>query len=67
VTRAELYELVWSKPMTHVAKYFGMSDVAVRKHCVEHGIPTPPLGYWAKPAHGKTVSRPPLPTRMNRR
>lgn len=38
-----------------------MSDVAVRKHCVKHDIPTPPLGYWAKLAHGKVVRRPPLP------
>ena len=63
LTRAQLYELVWSKPMTHIAKEFGMSDVAVRKHCVNHDIPTPPVGYWAKLAHGKTVRRPPLPTK----
>jgi hypothetical protein len=59
-TRTELYELVWSKAMTHIAKEFGMSDVALRKHCVKHAIPTPPLGYWAKLAHGKTVRKPPL-------
>ena len=64
LTRAQLYELVWSKPMTHIAKEFGMSDVAVRKHCVNHDIPTPPVGYWAKLAHGKTVRRPPLPTKQ---
>jgi hypothetical protein len=64
MTRSELYDLVWSKPMTHVAKEFGMSDVAVRKHCVKHDIPTPPLGYWAKLAHGKSVKRPALPTRQ---
>jgi hypothetical protein len=22
--------------------------VAVRKHCANHDVPTPPLGYWAK-------------------
>jgi hypothetical protein len=47
--------------MTHVAQEFGLSDVAVRKICVKHGIPTPPPGYWAKLQHGKKVSRPPLP------
>lgn len=38
-----------------------MSDVGVRKHCVKHDIPTPPVGYWAKVAHGKSVKRPSLP------
>jgi len=61
MTRADLYKLVWEKPVTHVAKEFGVSDVAIRKTCVKHGIPTPPLGYWAKLQHGKKVRQPPLP------
>lgn len=59
--RTELYNLVWERPVTHVAKEFGLSDVAVRKICLKHGIPTPPLGYWAKLQHGKKVHRLPLP------
>lgn len=59
--RTDLYQLVWEKPVTHVAKQFGISDVAVRKICVKHGIPTPPLGYWAKLQHGKNVRQTPLP------
>lgn len=47
--------------MIHAAKQFGISDVALRKTCVKHNIPTPPMGYWAKVAHGKRVARPPLP------
>ena len=61
MTRQELYDLVWKEPMTHAAKSFGISDVALRKTCVRHGIPTPPAGYWAKLAHGKTIPRVPLP------
>lgn len=61
MTRVELYELVWRRPMVYVAKDFGLSDVGLRKICVKYGIPTPPLGYWAKLAHGKVVKRPPLP------
>lgn len=60
-SRRELYDLVWSKPMTHIAKSFGMSDVAMRKHCVKNSIPTPTVGYWAKLAHGKKARRPELP------
>lgn len=61
MNRAALYELVWAKPVTHVAREFGLSDVAIRKICIKHGIPTPPLGYWNKLQHGKKVTRPPLP------
>lgn len=63
MNRKELYDLVWSKPMTHIGKEFGMSDVAVRKHCKKHDIPTPPVGYWTKLAHGKKVRRPKLSTK----
>src|SRR5713101_8807832 len=59
--RADLYALVWEKPVTHVAREFGMSDAAIRKIGVKHGIPTPSLGYWAKRAHGKKVAQTPLP------
>ena len=47
-SRKEFYDLVWSKPTTHVAKDFGLSDVAIHKICKKHNIPNPPLGYWAK-------------------
>ncbi len=60
-TRAEFHDLVWSRPMTHLAKEFALSDVALHKICRKHGIPTPPLGWWAKQQAGKTVVRTPLP------
>jgi hypothetical protein len=59
--RRDLYDLVWHRPLVHVAKDFGLSDVGLRKICVKHDIPTPPLGYWAKLAHGKPVRQPRLP------
>ncbi|MEE4454389.1 hypothetical protein [Novosphingobium resinovorum] len=60
-TREEFYDLVWSKPMTHLAKEFVLSDVALHKICRKHAIPNPPLGWWAKKAAGKPVKRIPLP------
>ena len=60
-TREEFYELVWSKPMAHLAKEFAISDVALHKICRKHGIPNPPLGWWAKKAAGKKVKQTPLP------
>ncbi len=60
-TREEFYDLVWSKPMTHLAKEFALSDVALHKICKKHDIPNPPLGWWAKKAAGKAVRQTPLP------
>jgi hypothetical protein len=60
-TREEFYELVWSKPMTQLAKEFALSDVALHKTCRRHNIPNPPLGWWAKKAAGHPVTRIPLP------
>lgn len=59
--REEFYELVWSKPMTQLAKEFAISDVALHKICKKHGIPNPPVGWWAKKAAGKAVGQIPLP------
>ena len=59
-TREKFSEFVWFKPMTHLAKEFSLSDIALHKVCMEHDIPTSPLGWWAKAVAGK-VTRTPLP------
>jgi len=61
VTRAQLYELVWSKPMRTLAKEFGISDVALGKWCRKMEIPRPGVGHWQKLEAGKKVTRPKLP------
>ena len=47
--------------MTHLAREFAISDVALHKICRKHEIPNPPLGWWAKKAAGKRVKQIPLP------
>lgn len=59
--REELYNLVWSEPMSRLAKKLGISDVGLAKACRRANIPAPGLGYWAKLEHGKKVRRLPLP------
>ncbi len=61
MNREDVYALVWQTPLSQLAKTFGLSDVGLRKICIRHDIPTPPLGYWAKRMHGKPVNQPPLP------
>lgn len=61
LTREQLYQRVWSTPMTKLAAEFGLSDVAVKKMCRKLDVPTPPRGYWARLAAGQKMKRPPLP------
>lgn len=59
--REKLYQEVWEKPVTEIAKLYKVSDVAIHKVCKSLDIPTPGLGYWAKVKAGKAVQQPPLP------
>lgn len=61
LARSRLYAMVWSRPLTHLAKEFDISDVGLAKVCRKHDIPLPGLGHWAKVAAGKKVKTIPLP------
>lgn len=50
-------------PRTHLAKRFGISDVAIGKACKKAGIPVPPAGYWARKGAGRTDRKMPMPPR----
>ena len=54
-TRKELYDLVWSKPLTVLAKEFSYSDNGLRKLCKKHDILLPYIGYWQKIQYKKKV------------
>jgi hypothetical protein len=60
LSREDLYELVWSKPMRDLAKDFGISDVGLAKRCRRLGIPVPGRGYWARVDAGQQPHRPRL-------
>lgn len=63
LSREDLFELVWSKPMADLAKEFGISDVALAKRCKRLAIPVPGRGYWARVDAGQTPYQPKLPKR----
>jgi hypothetical protein len=61
LTQDELYDLVWSRPMSQLSREYGISDVGLAKICKKHQVPYPPRGYWAKVRNGRQVRRPALP------
>ena len=64
LTRKELYNLVWSEPISVLSKKFNISDVGLAKVCKRANIPIPPRGYWNKVHAGKTVAKMLLPDRF---
>lgn len=63
ISRKELYELGWTKPLTAIAKEFKLSYHELKLICKNNNIPTPPNGYWQKIAFGKDVTKTPLPNK----
>src|SRR6266498_1422690 len=57
--RQKIYDEIWSEPIQHVAKRYGMSDVGFAKICKKLRVPRPGLGYWAKKAAGKPLPKQP--------
>ena len=58
LTREELYQMVWSKPVTKWSKEFGLSDVGFAKICRKMKVPLPGRGYWAMVQKGLKLTRP---------
>lgn len=54
-TREQLYELVWSMPMTKAAEGLGITSTGLAKICQRLEVPCPYRGYWAKRDAGKNV------------
>jgi hypothetical protein len=57
ITRSELYELIWSQPMTEIARFYGVPAMKVAQACDVYEIARPPAGYWQKLAYGKAPER----------
>ena len=65
LSRKELYNLVWTKPLSVLAKKFQISDNGLRKVCIRMNIPLPPNGHWQKMRSGVKVKRIKLPDKYS--
>lgn len=55
MSRKQLHELVWSRPMTEIARAYGVRDQHVAQACDAYEIARPPTGYWQRLQYGKSV------------
>jgi len=60
-SREALFDLVWTRPLSLVAKEYGLSTNGLSKICDRLLIPYPGRGHWAKARKGHAPPRPPLP------
>ena len=57
LTRKELYDIVWSTPITKLALQYAISIDGLKKLCKQFDIPIPVGGYWMKLKHNKPVKK----------
>ncbi|EAW31103.1 hypothetical protein GP2143_03243 [marine gamma proteobacterium HTCC2143] len=53
ITPMDLEKLVWSTPVSQLAKEFGVSGPAVKKKCKAMRVETPRPGFWRRVSSGK--------------
>jgi len=59
--RRELYEAVWDRPVSVLAREWEVSDTWIKKTCKYHNVPVPARGFWQRKSAGQTVPTTPLP------
>ena len=64
--REALYKMVWSEPVSKLARGYGLSDRGLGKICGRLEIPVPGRGYWQMKKKGLKIPVPPLrPTKKS--
>jgi hypothetical protein len=62
MTRAQLYGVAPTSPLTDIARHFGIRGIQIAKACDAYNIARPQPGHWQKIRHGKRSKRWPLET-----
>jgi|ERR1035437_92561 hypothetical protein len=65
LTRKELYDLVWSTPMTAISKKYEISSDRLKGICKKVNVPMPDNGYWQKLHYKKPVTIKELPDEIS--
>ena len=55
LTRKQLYDLVWSIPISKLALKYALSNDGIKKICKQFEIPMPQNGFWLKLKYNKKV------------
>jgi hypothetical protein len=55
LTRKELFDLVWSKPVAALLRKYDIKNSELKKILAEMNIPTPEMGHWQRLQYGKPV------------
>lgn len=57
LTRKELYDIVWSTPVSKLTQEYALSNDGIKKLCKQFEIPMPDGGYWMKLKFNKKVKK----------
>lgn len=60
ISRRELFDLVWEKPLCHLAKDLNVSGSYLTRVCRDLEINKPPVGYWLRKELGRAEEKPEL-------
>ena len=55
LSRKQLYDLVWSTPISQLKQQYAISNEGFKKICKKFEIPMPPNGFWLKLKYNKKV------------
>lgn len=55
LSRKQLYDLVWSTPISKLTQQYAISTDGIKKICKQFEIPMPQNGYWSKIKYKKKV------------
>lgn len=61
LTRKQLYELVWEKPLNYIIEIYGGTYQEVKELLKKYNIPSPENGYWSRLRAGHNIPRIALP------
>ncbi|MGV9003256.1 hypothetical protein [Flavobacterium sp.] len=55
LSRKELYDLVWSTPLSKITLQYAYNNDGIKKICKQNDIPMPDASYWSKIKYNKKV------------